>query len=75
MCWVLLGGGAGMEEPLGKLVGLVRYGSANQAQGQVQWLWASAVKTLTPTPSPAIQGELQEGQSQQLPLQGSVQLS
>lgn len=34
-----------MEEPLGKLVGLVRYGSANQAQGQVQWLWASAVKT------------------------------
>lgn len=64
-----------MEEPLGKLVGLVRYGSANQAQGQVQWLWARAVMTLTPTPSPVIQGNFQEAKCQQLPLPGSVPLS
>lgn len=64
-----------MEEPLGKLVGLVRYESANQAQGQVQWLWARAVMTLTPTPSPAIQGNLQEPEYQGFPLPGSVPLS
>lgn len=57
-----------MEEPLWRLVVLLRHGSANQAQGQVQWLWASLVRTLLrPNPlaarklsAPVTQGSFQE---------------
>lgn len=36
-----------MEELLSRLVGLLRHGSADQAQGEERLLWASTVRTLT----------------------------
>ena len=60
-----MGGWAGMEEALWRLVVLLRHGSANQTQGQVQWLWASVARTFRPNPlrelpAPVIQGSFQE---------------